>query len=172
ALLFENKKLFRLVKPDDSDRRELMKKMGSWLEHPENIFEEIDGESQHNNLISLHHRSSNADKFTSYVFNRVIPWMHKRLHRPGKSYYQYSDDKIDKVIGAIGVAGASFLPTASIFALNYLSSTVCRLVFILLFSFMFTVALEFFTNARKIEIFTASVALASVQVVFISTQAC
>lgn len=147
---------------------------GPWLEHPENIFEEIDGENQHDDLITLHHRSGNTDGFTRWVFGTFLPWIYERIHKapPDEAYCQYDDDKIDKVIGAIAMAGASFLPTASIFALNYIPGTVYRLAFISLFSFLFTVALEFFTNARKIEIFTAAVALASVQVVFISTQEC
>lgn len=181
ALLFENKRLFQLAKPNPSDRNELIKALvhrstgnGFFLEHPENIFEEIDGESQHEDLITLDHRSGNTDIFTYWIFDKALPWTHRRLEKllPAMAFYQYDDRKIERVAGAITLAGASFLPTTSIFALSYISTTVYRLLFILLFSFIFTLALEIFTNARKIEIFTAVVALASVQVVFIGTQSC
>ncbi|KAF4537692.1 uncharacterized protein LTHEOB_11464 [Lasiodiplodia theobromae] len=181
ALLFENKRLFQLAKPNASDRKELVKGLvhrstgvGSFLEHPENIFEEIDGEHQHEDLITLDHRSGNTDKFTYWVFDKAFPWIHKRLEKllPAMPYYEYEDCKIERASGAMVIAGASLLPTASIFALNYIPTTVYRLLFISFFSFIFTVALEFFTSARKIEIFAAAVALASVQVVFISGQSC
>lgn len=64
---------------------------------------------------------------------------------------------------------ASLLPTASIFALYYITSPVIRLTFIMLFSAVFTGCLAFFTSAKRVEIFSAAVALAAVQVVFIGT---
>jgi hypothetical protein len=62
---------------------------------------------------------------------------------------------------------ASALPTLSIVALYFIASTVGRLIFIVLFSGLFASALGFFTAAKRVEIFTASAALASVQVVFV-----
>jgi len=62
---------------------------------------------------------------------------------------------------------ASFLPTASILALYYINNDVWRIGFIAIFSVVFTACLSFFTAATRIEIFIASLGLASVQVVFI-----
>lgn len=182
ALLFENKKLFKLSKPNAADRKELMKVLylhenasqPSWLEHPENIFEQIDGESMHSDHVTIGHRPVSQDRFTRWMFDRALPWMHGRFGGSSvdAAFREYDDETMDRVIGALVITGASLLPTVSIFALNYIPKTVYRLAFISVFSFMFTVALAFFTNARKIEIFTAAVALASVQVVFIGTQNC
>lgn len=180
ALLFENKKLFQLSKPNAADRDELMKVLclhgnasQAWLEHPENIFEQIDGECMHSDHITIGHRPVSQDRFTRWVFDRALPWVHRHFSRSSRdaAFSEYDDEAMDRVIGAMVITGASLLPTVSIFALNYIPKTVYRLAFISVFSFLFTVALAFFTNARKIEIFTAAVALASVQVVFISTQA-
>lgn len=163
ALLFENKKLFQLSKPNAADRDELMKVLclhgnasQAWLEHPENIFEQIDGECMHSDHITIGHRPVSQDRFTRWVFDRALPWVHRHFSRSSRdaAFSEYDDEAMDRVIGAMVITGASL-----------------RLAFISVFSFLFTVALAFFTNARKIEIFTAAVALASVQVVFISTQA-
>jgi hypothetical protein len=62
---------------------------------------------------------------------------------------------------------ASLLPTASIIALYYIENTLWRLMFILIFSTVFTVCLSIFTAATRIEIFLASLGLASVQAVFV-----
>lgn len=189
ALLFENQRLFQLAKPNPSDRKELIRSLinrrtgtGSFLEYPENIFEEIDGMDRYEDLITLHvdrlETADKADKFTRWaspmVFDKVLPWISDQLHKilQNVPYIQFEDDKIDRVIAVIAIAVASILPTASIFALYFIPTTVFRLAFISIFSFVFTLALEIFTTARKIEIFTAAVALASVQAVFISTQKC
>lgn len=64
---------------------------------------------------------------------------------------------------------ASLLLSGSIFALNYIPTVVERLAFITVFSVVFILCLNVLTPARRIEIFTAAVAFASVQVVFIGT---
>lgn len=62
---------------------------------------------------------------------------------------------------------ASLLPTASILGLYHIHSDIWRIGFIAIFSIVFTVCLSMFTAATRVEVFLASVALASVQVVFI-----
>lgn len=64
---------------------------------------------------------------------------------------------------------ASALPTLSIVALYFIHSPTWRLVFVVLFSGLFASALALMTDAKRVEIFTASAALASVQVVFVGT---
>jgi hypothetical protein len=65
------------------------------------------------------------------------------------------------------MAMASVLPTISIIALYFIDNNVWRLIFILVFSVVFTVCLSIFTAATRIEIFLASIGLASVQAVFV-----
>ena len=76
---------------------------------------------------------------------------------------------MESVAFNIAIVTASLLPTGSIFALYYIPTTIWRLAFIAVWSLFFSSALAFFTNASSIEVFTASVALASVQVVFVGT---
>lgn len=62
---------------------------------------------------------------------------------------------------------ASVLPTTSIIALYFIDDDVLKLIFILLFSAVFTASLTIFTSASRFEIFIGSVSLASVQAVFV-----
>lgn len=72
-------------------------------------------------------------------------------------------------MGAFVMILASALPTCSIIALYFIHKMIWRLIFIVLFSGVFASALAVFTEAKRVEIFTASVALASVQVVFVGS---
>jgi hypothetical protein len=62
---------------------------------------------------------------------------------------------------------SAVLPTASIFALYYAHNTPTRLGIIMAFSVSFSVVLALCTTAKRVEIFAASAAFASVQVVFV-----
>lgn len=83
--------------------------------------------------------------------------------------YVYQEKTLSRWMGGVVMIVASALPTCSIVALYYIRSAIWRLMFILLFGFVFAAALVFFTEARPINVFAASVTLASVQVVFVGT---
>ncbi|KAL8836805.1 MAG: hypothetical protein Q9170_002766 [Blastenia crenularia] len=83
--------------------------------------------------------------------------------------YIYEDSAFNTSTSVINMVLSSLLPPASIFALYYVHSTVLRLVIVTIFSGTLTACLALFTEAKKVEIFAATVALASVQVVFIGT---
>ena len=80
---------------------------------------------------------------------------------------EFSDKGVERLIKSVLVVFASLLPTMAIFALAYIPTQTWRMAFILLFSLFFTTCLSTFTKARAVEIFIATAALASVQVVFI-----
>ena len=89
----------------------------------------------------------------------------------GAVLYEYPDRRLNRATEVLSITASSLLPTVSIIALNYIPAAppIYRLAFILGFSGFFTLCLSLFTEARRIEIFGAAVALASVQVVFIGT---
>lgn len=93
---------------------------------------------------------------------------------PSHLTFNYSDRTLEHVAEVASVVMSSLLPTASIFALNYIpqEDTALRLVFILVFSALFATALAIFTTAKRIEIFAGVATLASIQVVFIGTNNC
>ena len=64
---------------------------------------------------------------------------------------------------------ASVLPAVSIIALYYIKDPTYRLIFILLFSAVFSAAMAVLTNADRAGIFSASLALAGVQAVFVGS---
>jgi len=104
-----------------------------------------------------------------------MPGFHKRIgHRfksrdESTSLYEYRDSKINDAAHTISIILSSLLPPASIFALYYVHRTPIRLGLIMIFSAIFTACLAISTSAKRVEIFAATVALASVQVVFIGT---
>jgi hypothetical protein len=64
---------------------------------------------------------------------------------------------------------AALLPSVPVIALNYIPSILIKLLFVVAFSFLFSVCLVYFTSATRPDIFAVVTALASVQVVFIGT---
>jgi hypothetical protein len=80
----------------------------------------------------------------------------------------YPDSKIERNAHVISIM-ASLLPTASIFTLYFVHSLLLRLVAIMGLSILFSMCLAIFTNARMIEIFGATAAFGSVQVVFVGS---
>ena len=58
----------------------------------------------------------------------------------------------------IGITLGTLIPTASIFVLYYVNDMVARLLAILAFSALFSIALAVFTKAKKVEIFAATAA--------------
>jgi hypothetical protein len=62
---------------------------------------------------------------------------------------------------------STLYPSAAIVALHFIPSLLTRLIAIVAFSLLFAGTLAVVTNARPVEIFAATAACASVQVVFV-----
>lgn len=112
--------------------------------------------------------------FTRFFTGTFLDWWHRiysKIRKPDGDHgeYIYGDGKVSIAMRAFVMVIASALPTCSIVALYFIQSPIWRLIFIVLFSGVFACALTIFTEARSIDVFTASVALASVQVVFVGT---
>ncbi|OIW32996.1 hypothetical protein CONLIGDRAFT_627941 [Coniochaeta ligniaria NRRL 30616] len=83
--------------------------------------------------------------------------------------YHYSGRKLRFALDVFGSAASSIIPIVSIIALFFVQSLLRRLVLVCVFSFLFSVFMSVATRARRIEVFGATAAFASVQVVFIGT---
>lgn len=178
-LMLEHEQLYKLPTPSKNDFIQLWNFLhgpdagGNWLSHPENSIWAIDeaGKALQKDLVALSSRRIEIDPFTTWVFEKFNPWWHELFKKYRKQSadgsYEYDDEKMNRVVVNLTTVLSSLLPTASIFALYYIRSTTMRLVFILLFSLLFSASLAIFTSARRVEIFAAAVALASVQSVFI-----
>jgi hypothetical protein len=119
------------------------------------------------------HSSSSSTRYTPSLEYNFPParseaelTVKQRTDRLDESY-NYESLGLNRVARATSMAMASLLPTISIMALYYIDNDLWRIGFIAMFSVLFTVCLSVFTAATRIEIFLASVGLASVQVVFI-----
>ena len=128
-----------------------------------------------NDLIALSKRTTDTDIFTNWVTDTLVPKFHKRIgHRFKKAdettmLVEYTDSKLNDAAQVVSMVISSLFAPASIFALYYVHPTPIRLGLIMVFSAVFTACLAIFTSAKRVEIFAATVALASVQVVFIGT---
>ena len=150
---------------------------GRWLSHPEDtIWETIQDKGKYKaeqkDLVRLSGGDRYIDPWQRWIWGPCLQFFHRaysKIRRPDNDAgaYVYDENSINSIAKAISMAFASLLPTASIIALYYINNNLWRLVFILVFSGVFTASLCFFTAATRIEIFIASVGLASVQAVFV-----
>jgi len=168
-----------------------------WLQHPENTVYAVwedNREPIQKDLVTLNQEFKQQDPFTKFFISSFIDWWHTiysrfavRTHTSVRcakdtailtstqkadtdfDEYIYSEKAISRYMNAVVMVVASGLPTCSIVALYYIHSMLWRLVFIILFGGVFACALAIFTDARRVDVFLASVAMASVQVVFVGT---
>ncbi|KAH8807318.1 hypothetical protein F5884DRAFT_340359 [Xylogone sp. PMI_703] len=119
------------------------------------------------------------DFFTRFVTGPLLTLFHRLwgkegtplpIHRGDPSTLYYYDDKIIKIINDIlGTVFSCMAPLTSIVVLSFVGNHHARLGLVCVFSLLFCCCLAVATRARRIEIFAATAAFASVQVVFIST---
>ncbi|KAK7987084.1 hypothetical protein PG988_002072 [Apiospora saccharicola] len=83
--------------------------------------------------------------------------------------WHYSDNHIRLVSNLVGSGVSSLLPMLSIVALFYVEDTLARLGLVCAFTVVFSLFMFVTTQCRRVEIFAATAAFASVQVVFIGT---
>jgi YD repeat-containing protein len=182
--LLQFKSLNALQKPYDHNITKLREWLdredygAMFLERPETVYDSTRQEEQNNDLVDVSARTQ-GDRFSRFLTYKVVPWLHRHIfQRPGRAnrnsdrqsqIYDYSDRLLEHIAEVLSIVVSTLLPTISMFALYYIENTTLRLVFILCFSAVFTASLAVFTNARRIEIFAAVVAMASIQVVFIGT---
>ncbi|KAF1983082.1 hypothetical protein K402DRAFT_397010 [Aulographum hederae CBS 113979] len=183
-LLLEQQKLHKLPQPDDTYVNSIHNfihnvKAGepNWLSHPENTIYAVwddDRKAIQRDLVTLKPAYGTQDTFTRLFNGAFLYSWHKLFSRFGKpddeiDGYNYHESTLSRYMTAIVMVVASALPTTSIIALYYIHEPLWRLIFIVLYGGIFAACLAFFTEARRVEIFGASVALAGVQVVFVGT---
>ncbi|KAI8626750.1 hypothetical protein F5Y19DRAFT_466245 [Xylariaceae sp. FL1651] len=128
-------------------------------------------------------RPTKPDTWVAQVItNKLIQRYHHLVGRffrtpePSEMYkntVQYSQESITRLGAVMGTALASLVPVGSIVVLYLIKSMTTRLVVIGIFTASFSMGLGIFTNGRMVEIFSATAALAAVQVVFVgSTASC
>ena len=150
---------------------------GKWLSHPEDTIWETMQEkgkykAEQRDLVRLSGGERYIDPWQRWMWGPCLQFFHRvysRIRKPDADAgaYVYNAERINSIAKVISMATASLLPTASIIALYYINNNLWRMMFILFFSGVFTACLCVFTAATRIEIFIASIGLASVQAVFV-----
>ncbi|KAE9366532.1 hypothetical protein N431DRAFT_495012 [Stipitochalara longipes BDJ] len=125
------------------------------------------------------------DMFTEFINGPLLKFYHRfrqhsktpvsrDLENPAvaenrSDWHHYDDRKIETVTNALGTMFSSLAPLISIVVLSFVSSLRIRLGLVCVFTFLFAGCLAIATKARRVEIFAATAAFASVQVVFIGS---
>jgi hypothetical protein len=146
-----------------------------WLDDLEKSVWGLDGKTPiENDLVNLSGSEEAPGKFTTLLREHIIVHFHRVFAKKrgvdlefGKPVY--SGETLNDISLKVAVVLSSVLPTGSIFALHFITPPIWRLAFISLWAVLFSSCLAFFTEAGRTEIFSASVAMAAVQVVFVGT---
>jgi len=94
----------------------------------------------------------------------IIYWVLTTMQRPfdpESGLYHYRKTHLRGISHLIGILLASCIPAASIFTLYFVQSMIDRLGVIVAYSAIFSICLGVFTTARRVEIFGATAAYAS-----------
>ncbi|TAQ89112.1 hypothetical protein B7494_g2578 [Chlorociboria aeruginascens] len=83
--------------------------------------------------------------------------------------FLYRDSYFHYTANILGTLISSLIPIAAIVVLYFVSNMVKRLAIVCTFTAIFSIALSLVTMAKRVEIFAATAAFASVQVVFIGS---
>ncbi|TVY33855.1 hypothetical protein LSUB1_G007853, partial [Lachnellula subtilissima] len=116
-----------------------------------------------------------GDSFTRFLRKPLTALWHKlwgRRRGPTdveNSACAYGENIVIRFADIIGTAIASLLPVLAVVVLYCVSEMLTRLVMVALFTVIFSLALVTTTKAKRIEIFAATAAFASVQVVFVGS---
>lgn len=139
-------------------------------------------------FLTLFPRTTLKDPFTSFlngalldVYHRI--WGHKRKVRsklfehmrgvvesctkakqqgsspfPNPGYRQYDEARMTTISNSLAAILSSLLPTLAILVFYFIKSMLIRILLTIIFTAMFSLALSVFTEARKVEIFSATAA--------------
>ncbi|KAB8754758.1 hypothetical protein FH972_026549 [Carpinus fangiana] len=135
-------------------------------------------EHTRNDLLTVSDERSHRDIFSTFVADHCTAFYQTyvagTLSRKNPDVEEgglavFHDARLHAISHIIGTLIASLLPAACIFALYFIDHVLARLGAIMGFSALFSFTLAIFTRARPVEIFAATAAFASVQVVFVGT---
>ncbi|KAI8402674.1 hypothetical protein FOFC_17990 [Fusarium oxysporum] len=123
--------------------------------------------------VSLHKTAEDSDPFTNFVKEVLTFIFHRlcgerlnaaRVVDVESGLASYSDSSLVRASNLFTVIVSSALPVLTIFALNSLETTAQRIGLTVVFTVLFVVILELFTNAKRVEIFAATATFAAVEV--------
>lgn len=126
--------------------------------------------------MTLSHR---GDRFAAWISNKVLPVYHNTIgHKIHMSrelstsspypIWDYKEHWFAAIAGAVCTILSSVLPCTSIIVLYIVRSMLAKLLLVVIFSCLFSLAMSLVSSGRRYEVFAATTAFAAVQVVFIT----
>ncbi|MCJ1403440.1 hypothetical protein MMC11_006663 [Xylographa trunciseda] len=118
-------------------------------------------------LVTLFSRELEKDVLTTFLergllnlYHRI--WGHRQKQSdspdPGTEFRSYDERRVMTMSNSVGAILSSLLPTVAILVLYFVNTTLIRIGLIILFTAIFSLALALFTEAKKVEIFSATAA--------------
>lgn len=173
AALLQVSQVARLESPRNHDLAFLQ----DWLKRPTMGNSFLQGREastwqgrQVKEMVSLMPSKIEADPFSTWlstgavnVFDKL--WGNRRKSKipldPDSGIVEYDDRRLNKISHSVGVTFASLVPTLCVLVLYFVKRPIIRLGLLIVFTAVFSASLSTFTNARKIEIFSAVAAYVS-----------
>ncbi|KAI9880356.1 MAG: hypothetical protein M1830_003967 [Pleopsidium flavum] len=128
-------------------------------------------------LISLRKSHPEKDVLSRWLTGTFVGCFHRSLGHHFKRPIPHDvesgianyDNTLLAVADLVGTVISSLLPISSIMVLYFVKNMLMRLTVVAGFTALFSITLAIVTKARRIEVFAATAAFASVQVVFVGT---
>ncbi|KAF7514121.1 hypothetical protein GJ744_004446 [Endocarpon pusillum] len=181
AFLLQYKEICALHGPSKHD----VNCLREWLIRPEcgdNFLQGVERDILHprderylenqraSDLVTLSREAVERDFFSQWISDEVLGKFHRWIGRrfkkpfdPESGLYHYRKGNVRAVSHLVGILLASLIPAASIFTLYFVPHMTDRLGVIVAYTALFSICLGVFTTARRVEIFAATAAFASVQ---------
>ncbi|GKZ74086.1 hypothetical protein AnigIFM50267_011325 [Aspergillus niger] len=174
--LLQQAQLLRLNAPEKAD----LEVFQEWLKEEESRHmwfsppDQWRGENE-SDLIALNSRHEETDRFTRFVYTRVVSWFHRMAgvndtkRKDIESGVWYYDDRTIKswtYILSLIISGV--LPATSMIVLYFLKDPAAILITIFVYDMVFVLVMGFMVKPRRVEIFAAATAFAAVQVTMIT----
>ncbi|GKZ93960.1 hypothetical protein CBS115989_4376 [Aspergillus niger] len=174
--LLQQAQLLRLNAPEKAD----LEVFQAWLKEEEsrNMWfsppDQWRGENE-SDLVALNSRHEETDRFTRFVYTRVLSWFHrmvgvkdtKRKDIESGVWY-YNDRTIKSWTYILSLIISGLLPATSMIVLYFLKDPAAILITICVYDMVFVLVMGLMVKARRVEIFAAATAFAAVQVTMIT----
>lgn len=174
-----------LAKPRDCDYQYL----AEWLRRPtggDGFLKSVEAqawkEPHQFDLVLSALQSKETDRFAQFMSDKITPCYHRligqRLHKQVSDEHmletwEYKQGRFVFLCDLICMLLASAVPTISIFVLYFQRNTIRRvLTTVTVMSFIVSAIMTFIVQARRVDVFAATMAFAAVQVVFLGGQSC
>ncbi|MCJ1364618.1 hypothetical protein MMC16_003731 [Acarospora aff. strigata] len=180
-VLVQQAQMFALEQPNSWDLKFLREWLGGWNMSGNfltGLEQLIWDEKNEADLVSLRKPQPEKDVFSAWFTGTFLDYFHRCLGQYIKKpipidvesgIRNYDNSTLLALADVVCTVCACLIPISSIVVLYLVKNVLTRLGLVAGFTALFSFTLAIVTKARRIEVFAATAAFASVQVVFIGT---